>query len=550
MTAWCALVGVLMVAHCYYMYRHNASHIVSIQSLFQFQSFFSSKCNCLFSREDTIYGPKDHYNDGTGDNPAYEGTPQSSVGSNIGHTDISPYPNGKTQPNGKRISFKDNPDMNGDIRDPRKVPGLINKALSSKPLASFRKNKYRPDGGPMHKKLHPKDSFFTDESGNPIQGPIHTFGPQEPQPFEESIVPTHANPVSSVLPMTDQPYAPREYDSPLGSEPPGRQESPYYPDTQAQVHRTSSPPGPAGEPHGPAVVPVSPYGENNNVYETPPTTRKGVPSPATIVPQQHQPVGRVPSPQTVAQPGGKPTPRPYVAHPDYPHYGNIAPPFNVSSDSIMFMDTGEDIYDDFFLRQKRKPVVTYQPDTSRPYEPFITRITPPESVNSSPTRRLFATPPPIPEGETPARIPKPEHFRPISTPAAPAKPNPFANMKDDSIADTSPLVNDIMQTPLRDSNGKPTKNGIQSPLSDEFVSPQDTPTHRGAGSPLSSVYTSPQETPTHRGYTSPVSFSSMASTPTHSGYKTPPEAPKRRSSASPMAGMQEYMTNQAFETDV
>ena len=57
-------------------------------------------------------------------------------------------------------------------------------------------------------------------------------------------------------------------------------------------------------------------------------------------------------------PMGKPgVARPLVVHPDYPHCGDLAPPFNVSADSIIYMDLDE--LDDFFLRQKRKPEVGF-----------------------------------------------------------------------------------------------------------------------------------------------------------------------------------------------
>ena len=84
--------------------------------------------------------------------PAYMPTPQSSVASSM-TTITAEKP---LQPNGKHINFAKDPPSENVIKK-----GFINKAFGSKPLASFRKHKYRPEGT-IHQINH---TFFTSESG-------------------------------------------------------------------------------------------------------------------------------------------------------------------------------------------------------------------------------------------------------------------------------------------------------------------------------------------------------------------------------------------------
>ena len=192
--------------------------------------------------------------------------------------------------------------------------------------------------------------------------------------------------------------------------------------------------------------------------------------------------------------------RPYVVHPDYPHYGDLAPPFNVSADSIIYMDLDE--LDYFFLRQKRKPEVGFTPDPDKDYTPMITKLYQPQTLKQN-------------------AIKNPATFQPINSPVASSKPNNhFTKQPNDSMTDTSSNAHDIIQTP-RDRD-------LQSPGSSQFASPMSTPTHR-TYDPASSI----------------------TSTPSHAGYMTPPQdiVEMRRSSASPH--LDNYsMASRTFETDV
>ena len=434
--------------------------------------YFCRKCNCLFPRTEDIYSSRDNFNDGVGDNPAYEVTPQSSVASSTAYITTDKG----LQPNGKHISFTDEP-SNGNLAK----KGFINKAFGSKPLASFRKHKYRPEGDIPQKNL----SFYTDTSGT---GPMDTFGPQDnlsierydtpPESLEHNIGPDHVYPVNAV-PLGTDPNMNKIHD-PLQrtSATPGSQDRPL----EVGIPQTSG-------KSGPAVIPTSDIPEHVNPY-LPSYAHK---SPVDV--GRQQPANNHPGKPSVA--------RPYVAHPDYPHYGDLAPPFNVSADSIIYMDLDE--LDDFFLRQKRKPEFGFIPDPDKIYTPMITKLYQPSALQQG--RDI-----PI---DTPAS------FQPISTPAAPAKPsNHSAQRPNDSTVNTSPIARDTVQTPV--------DRDLQSPGSSQFASPMDTPTHRNYD-PASSI----------------------TSTPSHTRYMTPPQdiVEMRRSSASPHLD-NFSMGSKTFETDV
>ena len=217
--------------------------------------------------------------------------------------------------------------------------------------------------------------------------------------------------------------------------------------------------------------------------------------------------------------------QPYTAHPDYPHYGNLAPPFSVSADSIIYMDL--DDLDDFFLRQNRKPQPGFiVPDSGNKFTPTITKLYRPETFQS---REDIANPSvPVPPDHPPA-VP----FQPITNTATPGEPEPgpthpaypFRATPDDYTGSTSPIVRDIMESP------PPTRDSeLVSPVSSQFASPLDSPVH-GAHDPASSI----------------------TSTPSHaSGYKTPPEnlVEMRRSSASPHIDNNFTQASPTYETDV
>ena len=430
----------------------------------------------MFPRKEDIYSSRDNVNDGIGDNPAYDVTPQSSVASST----VTMTTEKGLQPNGKKhISFNETP-PNGSL----KKKGFINKAFGNKPFASFRKHKYSPEG------LKPKqNTFYTDTSGT---GPVHTLGPKDslsierydtpPESLEHNTVSDYVHPVSAI---------------PMGTDPNMKK-------IREPLQRTSATPGSQDRPlevgipkndgkspaSGPAVIPTNDVPDHTHPY---------LPSNA-----YKSPVGVGSQHPVNNNYTGKPSiARPYVGHPDYPNYGDLAPPFNVSADSIIYMDF--DDIDDFFLRQKRKPQIGFIPDPGKDYTPMITKLYQPSSLQQG--RDI-----PI---ETLAS------FQPINTPAASAKQsNPFMHRPDDSVTDTSHIVQDIMQTPK--------DRDLQSPGSSQFASPMDTPTHRNYN-PASSV----------------------TSTPSHAGYMTPPQdiVEMRRSSASPHLD-NFSMGSKTFETDV
>ena len=369
----------------------------------------------------------------------------------------------KPLPNGKHINFADSPKNESVIKK-----GFINKAFGNKPLASFRKHKYRPEGT-IHQMNH---TFFTSESGT---GPTHSFGPQDelpierydtpPESLENNVVLDHAHPVGALPPGTDTNM--NTIRGPLQKTPLGSMDRPLEVGIPQNPSKSLPPGRSSGDvpdhknAHPPSNVSKSPLGVN---------------SPHNV---------------NTSKPG---VARPYVVHPQYPHYGNLAPPFNVSADSIIYMDMDE--LDDFFLRQKRKQEIGFRPDPDKDYTPMITKLYQPPTLQRNSEKA-------------------PVTFQPINAPVSASYPNhTFTKQPNDSIKDTSVE--------------SPQDRDLQSPGSSQFASPMDTPTHR---------------------FYDPAS--SITSTPSHAGYMTPPQdiVEMRRSSASPHLD-NFSMGSRTFETDV
>ncbi len=378
------------------------------------------KCTCLFPRTENIYSSRDHFNDGVGDNPAYEPTPQSSAASSVGGA----TPNKSLEPNGKHIGFTE-PASSAKR-------GFLNRAFGSKPPAKSNK----PQGNNV---------YFSDSSGkgNPEKRfPMERYD-TPPESFDPSIFPPGMHP-TALSPDTD----------------------PNMNKVHEPMQRTSAPPGSQDRPlavrfpDSPSIPP-----------DTHNSTQPHVPSDVMNSPVD---VSRQPQPASLTAPQTRPTvARPYVAHPDYPHYGNLAPPFNVSADSIIYMDRDE--LDDFFLRQNRKPQIGFVPDPDKDFTPMITKLYQPETFQPS-RNPMHPDPPPVPPKSS---------FSPVQTHPAPA------------------------DLPGRETARSPDRD-LASPGSSQFASPFKSPVH------------------------GPVS--SITSTPSHaSGYMTPPETvlELRRSSASP-----------------
>ena len=389
-------------------------------------------------------------------------TPQSSVASSMTTiTAEKPF-----QPNGKHINFAEGHPSENVIKK-----GFINKAFGSKPLASFRKHKYRPEGT-----IHQiNNTFFTSESGT---GPMHQFGPQDEIPIERYDTPPES---------LEQNTVPHDAHSvgvfPAGTDP--NMNKIHEPIQRASLGSMDRPLEVGIPPNHKSSIKGTDTGNVPN-YKNPVLPSNGYKSPVDV--NSHQP--------RHGNPMGKPgEARPYVVHPDYPHCGDLAPPFNVSADSIIYMDLVE--LDDFFLRQKRKPELGFTPDPDKDYTPMITKLYQPQTLKQNSVK-------------TPAT------FQPINTPITITKPNNhFTKQPNDSMIDNSPTAHD------RDRD-------LQSPVSSQYASPMDTPTHR--------TY-------------DPVS--SITSTQSHAGYMTPPQdiVEMRRSSASPHLD-NFSMASRTFETDV